>query len=286
MTEFQRPLSLGYHTDLALRLHEGGFCEVLELAELGRIVRVATPSNPTFWWGNFLLMPRPPRVGELPTWLAAFRQAHPQARHVTFGLDTTDGEGGGAEQEFVDAGFSLHRDTVLTTSQTVPPRTLNTDLIFRPLDTAQDADWQAALALRMAVNAADPEPHEAAGYQTFAARKLDAARAAQHRGRGAMFGAFGPTGQMYSGLGVFSADGAHRAGGVTRYQNVETHPETRSLGLAGTLVHRAGEWARTHLNAQTLVIVADPAYHAQRLYERAGFRPTEIQTGWERPPQE
>ncbi|MHA0044500.1 GNAT family N-acetyltransferase [Deinococcus sp. PEB2-67] len=69
-------------------------------------------------------------------------------------------------------------------------------------------------------------------------------------------------------------------------QSVETHPDARSRGLAGTLVHHAGEWAREHLGARTLVIVADPEYHAQRLYQSVGFTPTEVQIALERRPAE
>lgn len=265
------PRALGFRTDLAL-LSWGG--TRLEDRETYTVVR--TPSNPTFWWGNFLLLHEAPQPGSLDLWLERFREAHPDARHVALGIDTLDGAGTVAGT-FTARGFTLHRDTVLTTPRTRAPATALPDgVTLRLLQT--DTDWQAALSLRLAVNAADPDGREAAGYRTFAGRKLAGLRAAQEAGHGAYLGAFAG-GQMLAGLGVYST-----GGGVTRYQNVETHPDWRSRGLAGHLVHFAGEWARATLSAQTLVIVADPASHAQRLYERVGFRPTEVQTGLERPP--
>lgn len=266
------PTSLAYHTDLALRRLEGAV-----VTQRSDAVVVRSPDNPTFWWGNFLLMPRAPQPGELERWLRAFEARFPQAAHRTFGVDTPDGEAGAAGA-FEEAGFEVHRDTVLTTGRTTVPRTFNRDAQVRRLGAA---DWQAALDLRLAVNAADPEPLEPAGYRVFAARKLAAYRAAQDTGAGAFWGAFDADGRMLSGLGLFGA-----GQGVARYQSVETHPGARSRGLAGTLVHTAGEWAREALGTHTLVIVADPAYHAQQLYERVGFRPSEVQLGFQRRPAE
>ncbi|WP_221088451.1 GNAT family N-acetyltransferase [Deinococcus aquaedulcis] len=263
--------SLAYFTDLALRRQEGSLIE----SGPGAVV-VRSPQNPTFWWGNFLLMPAPPQPGALARWEAAFVSAHPQAAHRTFGIDTS-GTDEGAADEFRAAGYDVRADTVLTTGRTVPPTRLNRDAQLRPLQG--DADWAAALALRLAVNAAEAHPHEPEGYRVFAQRKLAAYRAVQAAGQGAMFGAFDEQGNMLSGLGIFDA-----GDGVARYQSVETHPEARSRGLAGTLVHAAGEWARGALGTRTLVIVADPEYHAQALYERVGFRPTERQLAIERPP--
>jgi ribosomal protein S18 acetylase RimI-like enzyme len=128
-------------------------------------------------------------------------------------------------------------------------------------------DWAAALPLKEAVN----DEFELANYHAFATRKLSAMRRLQQDGCGAWFGAF--VGHaMVAGLGVLS-DGS----GISRFQNVDTHPEHRRQGLAGSLVHFAGEYARTSLGAHALVIVADPAYVAIRLYRSLGFADAEVQ---------
>ncbi|GGK91975.1 GNAT family N-acetyltransferase [Deinococcus radiotolerans] len=267
--------SLAYFTDVALRRQEGS---AVQRGPTCTVVR--SPANPTFWWGNFLLMPALPAPGDLSAWAAAFTREHPHAAHRVFGVDVPGPAlSGPAADEFRAAGYDVRADTVLTAARTHPPRRLNRDATMRVLDT--DADWDSALALREAVNAADPHGHEPHGYREFATRKLAAYRAAQAAGHGAMLGAFDDHGQMLSGLGIFDA-----GDGVARYQNVETHPDARSRGLAGTLVHHAGEWARERLGSRTLVIVADPDYHAQRLYESVGFTPTEVQVALERRPAE
>ncbi|WP_189071526.1 GNAT family N-acetyltransferase [Deinococcus sedimenti] len=267
--------SLGYFTDVALRRQEGSDVQVRADCTV-----VRSPANPTFWWGNFLLMPALPAPGDLEAWEATFQREFPGAAHRVYGVDAPGlALSGPPAEEFRAAGYDVRADTVLTAARTHEPRRINRDAQLRVL--TGDTDWAAALAMREAVNAADPHPHEAQGYRAFAARKLAAYRAAQAAGHGALLGAFDDHGRMLSGLGIFDA-----GDGVARYQNVETHPDARSRGLAGTLVPHAGEWAREHLHARTLVIVADPDYHAQRLYESVGFTPTELQIALEKRPLE
>ena len=78
--------SLGYRTDLALLQLDGSVVE-----DRGTHLVVRTPANPTFHWGNYLLLPRPPEPGRADHWVEAFERELPDARHRTFGVDGTDG---------------------------------------------------------------------------------------------------------------------------------------------------------------------------------------------------
>jgi GNAT superfamily N-acetyltransferase len=71
-------------------------------------------------------------------------------------------------------------------------------------------------------------------------------------------------------------------GGLARYQDVETDPGARRRGLAGTLVWRAGVYAAGAFGAGTLVIVADPAEEAIRLYRACGFVDAQGQFSFQR----
>ena len=71
-------------------------------------------------------------------------------------------------------------------------------------------------------------------------------------------------------------------GGLARYQDVETDPAARRQGLAGTLVWHAGRYGREVLGASTLVIVADPAEVAIRVYRACGFTDVQSQLSLER----
>ena len=72
--------------------------------------------------------------------------------------------------------------------------------------------------------------------------------------------------------------------GLARFQNVETHPDARGRGLAGTLVHHVSEYGFAELGASTLVMVADPEYLAIRVYRSVGFEDTETQLQVQRGP--
>jgi predicted GNAT family acetyltransferase len=64
---------------------------------------------------------------------------------------------------------------------------------------------------------------------------------------------------------------------LARFQSVETHPEFRGRGLAGTLVHHVSCYGFGELGAKTLVMVADPHYLAVRVYRSVGFLDRESQ---------
>jgi ribosomal protein S18 acetylase RimI-like enzyme len=69
----------------------------------------------------------------------------------------------------------------------------------------------------------------------------------------------------------------------SRIEHVETDPAARRQGLAGTLVWHAGRYGRKVLRARTLVIVAEPAEVAIRVYRACGLTERESQLSFERP---
>jgi len=252
-------VSLGYRTDLMLLGLQGSAIE----QQAGYQV-IRTPANPTFYWGNFLLLSGPPAPGTVTSWVDTFAREFPGAEHVAIGVDGVRGDAGD-RSELAAAGLQLDCSTVLTTGAVKPPPRPNETAQFRVLDG--DADWSAALELQEAVHGhGDSE-----GWQGFHGRRLQAMRRLQAQGFGAWFGAF-QAGRMVSGLGVFG-DGS----GIARFQAVDTHPEHRNRGLAGTLVYRAGQYALQEKAAQTLVIVADSDEPAIRIYRSVGFGDAETQ---------
>jgi ribosomal protein S18 acetylase RimI-like enzyme len=250
--------SLGYQTDLAIRALESSLVD-----DRGDYLVIRTPRNPTFWWGNFLLIPEL-RAGQAAGWLDRFAAEFPDAAHTAIGVDQTD-SAAIEPAELTAAGLEFSSNTVLTASELTPPARPNAEAVFRALDG--DDDWQQAARLRAAVSAGQPgsEPE-------FLRAKLNAERAMTERGRGFQFGAF-LDGELAAQLGVVPEP----TSGLARYQNVETHPDRRRRGLAGTLVWHAGRAILATGQVKTLVIVAEPAADAIRVYRSAGFAETQDQ---------
>ena len=259
--------SLGYRTDLAL-LELGGS----EIEDRDDHVVVRSPHNPTFWWGNFLLLAAPPAPDEAAGWLEVFAREFPDADHIAIGVDSVDGAPA-TLAPFVDRGLRVEGSAVMTATGVHEPPRPNRGADYRAL-TSED-DWQQLVDVRMACN---DDGHEPTSYREFVVAKVATTRRLVEEGHGAWFGAF-EDGRLLSTMGLF------RAGtGLARFQNVETVPEARGRGLAGTLVHHVSIYGLTELGAGTLVMVADPDYLAIRIYRSVGFAETEVQLGAEKPP--
>ena len=95
-------------------------------------------------------------------------------------------------------------------------------------------------------------------------------------GHGGWFGAFVDE-RLVAQMGLLAVEPD-----LARFQNVETDPEQRRRGLAGSLLHHVSRYGLTELGARTLVMVADPDYFAVDLYRSVGFKPTETQLQVER----
>jgi GNAT superfamily N-acetyltransferase len=256
--------SLGYRTDLMIRLLEGS-----RIDDRGGYLAVRSPHNPSYWWGNFLLLAEPPQAGQTNDWLERFAAEFPEARHVALGIDVIEISGVDVGA-FVAAGLHMERSAVLTAKEVhEPPRSYDA-ATYREL--AGDDDWRQATELRAVLSAGEP-----AGEPGFLAAKVASERALTEGGHGSWFGAF-IDGKLVAHLGLVT-DGS----GIARYQNVETHPDWRRKGLAGTLVWRAGQHGLDGM-ASTLVIAADPDYLAIRVYRSVGFIDAETQIGFARLP--
>ena len=125
---------------------------------------------------------------------------------------------------------------------------------------AGEDDWRQAFELRTTCLPPFDEHYS----ERFVRAQIAASRALCESGSGRWFGAF-EDGALRAALGIV-ADGD----GLARYQMVETHPEARRRGLATSLVHLAGTTVLDD-GATTLVILADPGYHAIDVYRSLGF---------------
>ncbi len=249
--------SLGFRTDLALLTASGSVVE-----DRGTHLVVRSPDNPSYFWGNFLLLAQPPVPGGEREVVGAFHTEFPLADHVSLGIDTAD-LSDEARSAFEAAGLMVDVATVLTASSLQPPREVEAEV--RPL--AGDEEWEARARLSQQLY---PQTSEEA-FMTFARRKNVQERRLVDAGLGQRYGAF-VDGQLASTAGVFVTED-----GVARFQSVETHTEHRRRGLAAAVVHAAGQHALGHFGVRTLVIVADTDGEAIGVYRRLGFADSERQ---------
>ena len=258
-------VSLGYRTDLAL-LSAGG--SVVE--DRGDHVVVRSPHNPTHWWGNFLLLDRSPAVQDASPWLERFVAAFPEAGHVAIGVDGTTGSVPDLAS-WSAAGLVVEAQAVTTATSVRPPRRC-ARTVCRAVTS--DADWAQSVELRVRCH---DGPEEPAVFRAYAAAQARTRRQLVEAGRGMWFGAFDGD-RLVCHQGLFDA-----GPGLARFQSVETDPEHRRQGLAGSLVAHASRYGFEVLGARTLVMVADPAYHAIDLYRSLGFVVSETQLQAELP---
>jgi GNAT superfamily N-acetyltransferase len=244
--------------------------EGAQIEDRDQYVVVRTPKNPGYWWGNFLLLAKPPQPGDVKTWLSVFAGEFPLARHVALAVDVTEVSAVDVD-EMTGHGLQLQHNAVLTAQGVIEPPHPNATAVIRQL--TGDGDWRQAAELRAAVNEGSVGSDPA-----FLQARVAAERELTESGYGAWFGAF-LDGTLVAQLGLVT-DGA----GIARYQNVETHPAARRQGLAGTLAWQAGQYGLGELGAGTLVIVADPHDIAIRIYRSVGFADAEAQVGFERQP--
>ncbi|MGQ5523239.1 GNAT family N-acetyltransferase [Chitinimonas sp. PSY-7] len=245
-----------------------------EVVDCGGYVRILTPSNPTFYWGNYLLFAKPPQTGDLPHWEACFaaevEARQPESSHRTFSWLGPKGE----VAQFLAAGYEIAEATALSCQTPVLPHHYSKALEVRPI--VSETEWEDAVALQ--VMCRDPA-HEEADYRHFKRAQFANYRRMVDAGLGHRFGAW-RNGALLAELGIFANEN-----GLARYQNVCTHPAWRRQGIAARLVYESGRWALAELGAHTLVIVADES-GPQRLYRSLGFMPAGVTYSAEKmPPQ-
>lgn len=260
--------SLAYRTDVALAAVND------EVIDRGDYIVVRTPSNQTFYWGNFLLLPRSPQPGQIDDWCALFLEEFadlPGVTHATFGWDSPQGEEG-ALAEFLAAGFSLERSHVLVATQPSDTARTNGELEVRPIDGTRE--WVRATEIQF--RCAPPRYRSHAGYRAFLTKRMEGYRQLVRAGFGHWFGAFIED-AMVGGLGLF------RVGDLWRYQMIGTDPIFQRQGVCTTLLVESAKHALAEGGRQ-LIIVAEAESSAEAVYRQAGFARREVQLGLERAP--
>jgi ribosomal protein S18 acetylase RimI-like enzyme len=250
--------SLGYKTDLFFTKLDG------QVIDRGSYLVVKTLSNPNYFWGNLLIFDRAPGPEDFERWTALFNTEFldPSIYHMTLAWDS---EETGFIDQFLDAGFKLDKGIVLTAKQEdmgLPQKHL-LDLEVSP--AVEPEDWEETI--RVQIECANKSLSKAE-WESFYRAQMSRYRQLVAMGKGQWFCAR-LNGRVVGGLGLFTENR------IGRFQIVSTHPQYQRRGICGTLVYKAAESAFKHMDVDTLVMVADEEYHAAKVYESVGFKPTE-----------
>lgn len=241
--------SVGLFTDLELARTRG------PVVDRDDYLVVTTPDDPSYYYGNLLVLPAAPQVGEVAYWTRKFASelgSNPEIRHVALRWDGIHGDTG-ATDELVAAGFTLEHSVVMTArALTAPP----SPYLVRPL-------YSRELPATAELEFADSDSHDDV-FRRFLYRRAAWQQRLVEEGTAAFWGAF-DAGVLVGSLGLVPL------GERARYQDVQTASSHRKRGIAGALLAAAAAGAPD----RELVIVAETGSAAERLYARLGFRPIE-----------
>lgn len=171
--------SLGFATDLELLALGGSTIE-----DRGDHLVIRTPGNPSFWWGNFLLLDGVPPPDEQVRWIDVFHATFPSADHVAIGFDEPGGSIS-AVCGFTRAGLTAECSTVMTATALTSPTAPGDGIVCRALGS--EADWSQSVDLKIRCDDLDLEP---VGFRTFVEARVAANREVVTSGQGAWFGSF------------------------------------------------------------------------------------------------
>ncbi len=262
-------LRLGWRTDLILHACGG------ELWERDDCIVICTPANPSFYWGNFLLLPQAPRDGELVHWQLRFEQELgtrlPLARHRTFGINAVPA--GEDLPSWLAAGYELIETAVLEQRPgelRARARAPRGTVVVRPLDLATELETAVAL------QCADDHGFEPVGYELHRRQQMRRYALMAEQGRARWFGLW-CDGVLAADCGLMRSGTA--AGALGRFQHVSTHPLWRRRGLCTALIHAVTTWGFEHWQLSSTVMCADPGDVAIGIYQELGYRRVDDEWG-------
>lgn len=252
----------GWRTDFIL--HRYG----AEVVSRATHLVVRTPANPTFYWGNCLILPAAPRDEDLARWLARFdadiARDQPASTHVAIGVDAPY-----EDQPYPSwraAGFEVVTTTMLRLQPgqlALPAHPVRNPVVFRKLDLASESE--ALIELEM-THTQDFEPE---GYRLFRRRQHQRHHAMQRDGLMQWFGLW-CDGTLAATCGLMR-EGAE-PGVSGRFQYVTTHAAWRRRGLCTALIHAVSEFGFTQWRLADLYMAADPDDVAIGIYRALGYR--------------
>ncbi len=222
-------------------------------------IEVRTPDNYDFWFGNYLLLAKSPKVADIPGWITRFDAAFADAPEVHHKCLQWPDDGRETRAEFERLGWKFDQTSVLgaTTCKALRPAPEGLEL----REITSQFDWEKVLEHHVLTR---PDGFAEAAYRSFKTKRLAMFQALAVAGHGQWYGAF-KGGDLVGDMGIF-----HRKN-ISRFQEVSTHPNHRRQGICAALVHYVSCAEQAARAGNQMVILADKGEPAERIYKRVGY---------------
>ena len=228
----------------------------------GQYTEVRTPHNLTFWFGNYLLLANRPDIKDIPDWIQRFDATFANTPEVLHKCLQWPDDGQNAQAlraEFERLGWEFDQCSVLSTKQTKARRTPPTGIEFREI--TKPCDWAQVLEHQVLTR---PDDFAEAPYRDHKIKRLQTFKKLVSEGRGHWYGAFKGD-ALVADMGIFNREG------VSRFQEVSTHPDHRRQGICAALVHHVSCAEQAARPGNQMVILADKGEPAERIYKSLGY---------------
>lgn len=217
---------------------------------------IRTPSNPTFRWGNCLVLPAPPDPAALDA-LEALHAAQFPARTVPAFYWAADAVEGPIAAALAARGYHVEVELSLTMGRAgLPAPTLPAGVRVEPVRSV--AEWAEFVRFRLLLWPDLPVDYQlqraAMGWRSAQANAGD-------------WWLMWRDGAVIGSMGLFWRDG------VARYQDVDVLADHRGQGLGRAMFHTVRARSEAAGDFATQLIVADRGSQAHAWYERMGFQP-------------
>lgn len=238
--------------------------QTAQITDKGSYIVVRTPDRPDYFWGNYIIMSSAPHPDSYSHWLAIFESEigpKSQTGFVAITWDSPSDQGHSAQ--FTDKGFALQTSIILSASRVHTPPKSNPHVTIKPLQA--ESDFAQAIDVHFTP---DWQYSSDEGQMKFLKDSAKRFRKLIDAGTAISIGAF-------QGDKLTAVVEMYYNDTLCLLDSVATHRDHRRQGICSSLTHYASQYALTQLNCQTLTLEADEEYHAAKIYESIGFRPTE-----------
>ncbi len=228
-------------------------------------IKIESPNNPNYYWGNLLLFFTPPQKDDLVKWIDYFDLEFPDRnliKHRTFLWDIY----GDLPylDPFLKAGFVLE-ESIFLKANSIAPSYFNNDVSYREI--TNETDFKKVIDLQLRIGIEDYN-YVMTSYRDFIEKKFYDYKLMIDSGLGNWFGAFVGD-ELISDLGMFGDEK------VKRFQSIETRKDYRKKGIAQNLMGHAAMIA----HAESYILAATSSGPAIDMYMKIGFSIFEVVTG-------